>query len=83
MTPDVCRFVDAVEREKEQGVPLQHLAEIVSVQGFDIDAWVRPEVVRNEVCRPCFCSQLTNMHVNATPVSPSSIPLGDMCDLAS
>ena len=45
-----CRFVDSVHREREQGVPLQHLGEIVNVEGFDIDSWVRPEVVKNEVC---------------------------------
>ena len=43
------RFVDSVHREKEQGVPLQHLGEIVNVQGFDIDSWSRPEPVTNEV----------------------------------
>ena len=45
----LARFVDSVHREKEQGVPLQHLGEIVNVEGFDIDSWVQPEVVKNEV----------------------------------
>lgn len=30
-------------------MPLQHLGEIVNVQGFDMDSWVQPEVVSNEV----------------------------------
>ena len=47
------RFVDSVLREKEQGVPLQHLGELVNVEGFDIDSWVQPEVAKNEVSTAC------------------------------
>ena len=45
-----CRLAAAVTREPETGVPLQHLSEMVSVQGFDSDRWVAAQPKDNEVC---------------------------------
>ena len=36
-------------REPETGVPLQHLSEMVSVQGFESDRWVAAQPKDNEV----------------------------------
>ena len=43
------RLAAAVEKEAQHGVPLQHLAEMVNVQGFDSDRWVQAQPKDNEV----------------------------------
>ena len=44
-----CRLAAAVTEEGKTGVPLQHLSEMVSVQGFDSDRWVAAQPKDNEV----------------------------------
>ena len=43
-----------MDKEGEHGVPLQHLGEMVSVQGFESDRWVQAQPQENEVrCLGC------------------------------